>query len=365
MIFDYWLDNRFSGPSSYEYNKVYLQSITPVLLTQFFYYTKLKKSLPIKIPFKATPTYRKDLIIYSCFALILILYLIIKYGFTWLAPNRSIAASLIAPEFRYFFPLLVFISLTFYFRQNLEFSKTRIFPLILFFIISGIFFTLFSARGYLVYMILFSIPYLRNKSKILPLLGFFYLIFTVFILRLIGENGFDANASYIIASNGDAIDTWFIVNDFVQKNGLLYGKGIIGNVFNLIPLSIRENLPIRSSWDLLNLHYFGDEYLNSSFGYNLNVFQELFMNFGYTGLAFFPILGRMLGQLDLKINALRQTNQNGVYTSILLMRVQTLLAFGTFQWLIMFEFLRFFHKNILNDNFNTRQNRINRKKSIQ
>lgn len=341
-FFEYWLDNSHAFPLASDYNSVYCTALFPVLLIQlsYWYFVSLKKNVEIKVDIDSKRFY-KDFSFYIISITFIIAYLFLRGGTSWLSINREVSASLIVPEFRFLFPLFIFITLSVFFRQHYSFiPQQSSFKIAVFFLISLVYFTLFSQRGYLIYMALFMLPYLTNK-KHLYFLGSFFLIFTVFFIRVLGRDdivGFE-NPERLMATNGDSVDTWFIVKDFVSTKGLLLGKGIISNLFNILPLSIRNLIGIRSSLDELNLFYYGDLYIESSFGYNCDTFQELFMNFGYFGFLILPLLGFLLSKLDLYLVSLRITATNGIKSALTFVAIQTIFAFGSLQWLFFYSLL--------------------------
>ena len=346
--FDYWLDNRYMYPNQELYNLTYIQAVIPSLIIQIGYYLGLKKFVKkqLNASIVGKSSFQKDITLYVIICILLVGYLTSRVGFSWLSTNRSVSATLIIPEFRYLFPLFIFISLVIYFRQYWAFKQKAYLPVILFFLISGFFFTLFSQRGYLVYMLLFTIPFFGNKKLLIPV-GIIYIIFTVFILRLVGTEGSNYNdAASIIASNGDTIDTWFIVNDYVKQKGYLFGKGIISNFLNILPISVRSELNFTSTWDEMNFFYFGDNYLDSQFGYNTNSYQELYMNFGYFGFVLLYPMGKLLAKLDNKVSSYRKKGKYGIKAAVEFMKIQLIFAFGSFQWLFMFLILKIMHKII-------------------
>lgn len=345
-IFNYWTDNSYQFQDSSSYNFVYLHSVSAVVLLQSSYLIGIEK-LNYKMVISKKTNFCLDIILFALLLSVVFVYLFLKYGGSWLSFNREVSASLVAPEFRYLFPFVIFISLSVFFRRKEDFSPVGSeYKMLVFFLIILFSFTLLSQRGYLVYILLLTIPFLKNK-KHLYIIGAAFLFFSVFILRTIGagevENNF-LQAERLLASNGDSVDTWFIVLDYVEKNGILFGKGIVSNFFNILPLELRTMLSSRSSLDELNIFYFGDNYLDSRFGYNCDTLQELFMNFGYFSYVLLIPLGLLVSKVDKKFSELRQQGDLGTKSALYFILIQTLLAFGSLQWLIFFCIIYFILK---------------------
>jgi hypothetical protein len=348
--YNYWLDNKYMFPDENSYNIVYIHALAAVIILQLGYLTNIyllkfdfKK---YKIEEKLNPNFFTELTHYTVIISLFVGYLILRAGFSWLSTNRETSASLVIPEFRLIFPLFIFLSLTFFFNNQKHFAHIKSgFSILIIFIIFLFFFTLFSQRGFLIYILLMIIPLIKNK-KYMYLVIAFLMFFIVFFLRAIGtdvSNDF-TEASRVLASNGDSVDTWFIVLDMYKTNGITFGSSMLLNIAHILPLTLRVNLGLLSSLDRLNIFYFGDEYLNSRFGYNCDSFQDLFLNFGYLSYPLLFFLGLFLAFLDKKFIVFRSLIHDGKMVAIIMITILTIFAFGTIQWLFLYYFIYLIQK---------------------
>ena len=341
---DYWLDNDYRFPTSNEYNDNYLLALLGITSLQLGYLSIIKNVQNITFEQKviSNKNYHKHFVVGAS---AIVTYLFLRVGTAWLGSNRSVAASVIVPEFRFLFPLFILLLLAYFFRSHSSFiGMSRIYHAFLFFISASIFITMFHVRGYLVYLILWSVPYFKRDKHII-ILGSALLVYVVFFSRSVGTtDNIRLDLLKLVSSNGDSVDTWFIVKDYVLSNGYLYGEGVMKNLFNIIPLSMRFDLGLSCSWDLMNIHYAGESYLNTRYGYNLDTSQELFMNFGYLYLPFGFLFGRILGKLDLRIVENRIRNSKPFETAYLFILVQNIFSVATLHWTIFYGIIVYFRR---------------------
>lgn len=292
--------------------------------------------------------------------IILIIYMFMISGVNWLGAFRQTSASIVSPAFRYIYPILIFAS--FYLALNAYFSSIKgnvqnkfflAFSLFLIFITI----TLLNTRGWFISIIslIFCLHFSQNKISIKALISLsFLVIFVVFFMRNIvgmifgvGQNSGTGSISDFILSkllytaSGDIIDVWHIVFDYIYDNGYSYGGTLLGNVLLLFPSFIREGLHVQPALDLVNNYYYGALYYESNFGFNINIRQELFLNFQY--FAIFPIIltGYLYRLIESKIFFIRDINIKSIFRICFYVQILNVLSgsLSFTSWLIVFMVL--------------------------
>lgn len=240
--------------------------------------------------------------------LILMAYLFLVGGTQWLGNFRETVASKVVPSFRFIYPVAVFVSfflaISTYFRVIS--GRARKLELVLIILFIFVCMTLLNTRGwFLSILILYICFYFSEKGFVLRkfILVGLIMFFVAFYMRSILNWIFGSSvveeqsqtlyeiilAKFLYTSSGDVIDTWHVVFDYVYDNGYAFGQTIVGNIGLLLPSSVREVIDLKPAVDIVNYYYRGDLYYENNFGFNINLSQEMFINFGYFGalLLFF------------------------------------------------------------------------------
>lgn len=104
--------------------------------------------------------------------------------------------------------------------------------------------------------------------------------------------------TFVYKGNFVVLDAWSIAVDYVQSNGYLYGKTFLSIPFAILPLHMRFDYNHLLSQDELNYFYYSDVLIATAFGFNTNIAQEIFINFG----PLFLILGFIPGIITAKMD---------------------------------------------------------------
>ncbi|MBS3949882.1 MAG: hypothetical protein KGZ53_04385 [Peptococcaceae bacterium] len=280
-------------------------------------------------------------------------------GVAWFATERTVALTQIVPMGRFLFPLAavslsVSLVLAYGYSQRPrsgKFVAFGAFCLALFlltvlyqrgFVISGLILVLWlvGKRG--------SVGYLKAGLVVLVLMvalttlrPIAHFIFTGNLQQLVSpveSQGSAIKNALLYSTNFDVIEVWPVTLGFVNDHGLLWGKSILAIPARFMPLRWRAEHGMFTAMDYLNFYYWGNRYLDTNFGFNVIISQELFVNFGYFALGLAAVLGVLTSLVDRWLYALKKLNMTNLY------RVATAFAIGGFtsemggllQWGIVF-----------------------------
>jgi hypothetical protein len=97
----------------------------------------------------------------------------------------------------------------------------------------------------------------------------------------------------------------------VEQNGLLRGETLLLTPASLTPASFRWKTGLTTAVDRLNYFYYGEAFIQTQFGVNVNLAQSIVMNFGPSLLFLGLIPGVFTRFLD---RWLYQVNMIGVFS---------------------------------------------------
>jgi len=97
--------------------------------------------------------------------------------------------------------------------------------------------------------------------------------------------------------DGDIVEVWMILMNFLDEKGYQYGKTLLKIPFTLTSSNFRLTNNLKTGLDLINEYYSYEIYWYRKFGFNLNSNQELVMNFGIFGIFMCFFLGLLKGFL--------------------------------------------------------------------
>ncbi|SDG20404.1 hypothetical protein SAMN04244560_01951 [Thermoanaerobacter thermohydrosulfuricus] len=103
---------------------------------------------------------------------------------------------------------------------------------------------------------------------------------------------------FLYSPNFDSIDVWPIAISSVEENGLLGGKTFLAIPARFLTTKMRQNLNLITAVDYLNSYYWGNKYWDTSFGFNVILPQELYLNFGWVSMIFGLIPGIITALID-------------------------------------------------------------------
>jgi hypothetical protein len=281
-------------------------------------------------------------VILSLFAI-----LILSNGFNWLSVNRDSAASIGTPIFRYIYPFIfafTLLYLTKVISNTVIFTKQKFVLLILF---SFIVFSLLSLRGWFIvttfvilhgYVVQNNIKFMRVLfiSVLLIISGIFLKDVAQYLLT--GEYHFQFDFLVRIAqkAQGDYIDIFYVVEQYVVENGYNYGTSFLGYLFHFLPVDLRLEY-VASSTDEINMFIDERTYIEKRFGYNVSSLQDAYLNYGNLGVVVAYFLGYAMIRIENKLWTVFY--QTGYFSLSLFFAVFFLQNYGSLKWIIVGLFL--------------------------
>lgn len=351
-VYDYriYISNYYDGN---DYFQIYILVLSFNVIFSIGYFVKSKtlKTYKNTIKFFYIP-YKKTIFLSISVIIFLFMYMFIVAGINWLGPFRDTVASKVIPEFRFFYPIIVYISYfiiicLFFMRFNNIISKINMFCIMLFIFIV---FVLLNTRGWFIQILFLYLSFLCNYKKTSfksIFLNIVIVVFVVFFMRNIISVIFQneiikdySNENFLLSkllytSSGDIIDTWYVVLDFVKDYGQHFT--FINDFLLLLPENIRANYDVKAAVDLLNIYYHGNKYHIDNFGFNINIFQELYINFSYFGLFFAFILGYLYRYFEEKIFVIKYVAFICILKILVYVQIlNCLTSFAFLPWLMFF-----------------------------
>ncbi|MEM1973988.1 MAG: hypothetical protein QXN68_04265 [Thermoplasmata archaeon] len=299
--------------------------------------------------------------------LISILFLFLMFltaGTSFLAQNRNMAMVAVNPLLRYFYPfvqlsaaLLGFLSVV------LITLYKKFFTGIFFFIISLFLTSLIYQRGMTIAFVMLSSMIsldiyrikgelnLKKAFKFLLVLVvlFFILIFLRDIYNFVVTGQIDLFKSLqknitnnsnqllvllIIRPDGDILEVWTILLRYLSKNPPLLGNSLIKIPFMLTSSNFRLSTGMKTGVDILNEYYDFNTYWYKKYGFNLNVAQEMVLNFSFVGVFFGFVTGLFNGLLT-KWYYKKVLNGDFFRSTIYFNSFSYFLGtFASFQWMV-------------------------------
>lgn len=267
-------------------------------------------------------------------------------GGAWLPTARNAAITQVVPFGKILFPLAVIpfsFSLTsgmllFYLslRQGGKPLWQRWFPSSTYLLISlasAVFLTLLYQRGFILSSILVLFFLLSRLNGWGYLRLAFVALFSLLLLTqlrplatrianaLSGESQAIVQVDqppflqryFLYSPNFDTADVWPVALSYVEQNGHLGGSTLLGIPMRFLPPATRLDWDFLTAVDVLNAYHWGDTYWEKSFGFNVILAQEVYLNFGPAGLSLLLLSGVVGSWLDRKIWAISVITPTRLY----------------------------------------------------
>lgn len=106
---------------------------------------------------------------------------------------------------------------------------------------------------------------------------------------------------FLYSPNFDTADVWPIVLSYVSENGYTGGITFLAIPLRFFPPTLRSEYGLLTAVDRLNAYYWGSTYWEKSFGFNVTLAQEAYLNFGLAGLFLLPVSGMLGAWLDRRL----------------------------------------------------------------
>lgn len=273
----------------------------------------------------------------------IILISLLSHG-GWLPTVRNVTITTAVPMGKVLFPMAVLpltmsIPLSFIlYKKNSKFLLLSLGGILYSFILLG----LLYQRGFILIGLIIVVFFVNRFSKRIGYLRLgmivFLLIFLLSIIRPVANvisysfsNSKDGVQQFVTqmisieslmeriknfflySPNFDNVDVWPIAISSVEENGLLGGKTFLAIPARFLTTKMRQNLNLITAVDYLNSYYWGNKYWDTSFGFNVTLPQELYLNFGWVSMIFGLIPGIITALIDRWLWQISKLNIINIY----------------------------------------------------
>jgi len=149
---------------------------------------------------------------------------------------------------------------------------------------------------------------------------------------------------FLYSPNFDTVDVWPIVRSYIAENGYKGGSTLLAVPLRFFPPGLRLEYGLLTAVDELNAYHWGNVYWETSFGFNVTLVQEAYLNFGLLGFILLPLAGMLGAWLDQRLwtlSLLTTTRMYGVF-AVFQMGIPTGEVGGIAQWALAYLFTGFF-----------------------
>lgn len=119
--------------------------------------------------------------------------------------------------------------------------------------------------------------------------------------------------NFVLGPNFDILDVWPVTIEYTRINGFTGGSTLTAIPWRFARPGFRYNVGILTAVDRLNEFYWGDLYWLANFGFNVNLAQEGYLNFGLVGLTFGFLPGLVMAWIDRWLWNLRSLSPLNIY----------------------------------------------------
>lgn len=352
-----------SGWGAYNWGMVYqlifMCSLSIVYLLMNVISKKNRIRNPLRIVFAMKSYY--VLIFIGIVELIL---LIMLGGGEWLPGVRGASINTVVPGAKYIFPfaimafsIIIPISIIGYIENQLKLWICIIFVLVSFLVLSLLFMRGMVIAG--VCIVFWAMERQKKLKYIYIIIGLISIFSIGQALRPIGEYvamksivGVDSpkivmtiakintnmtlmekvSAIFLYTTNIDLADSWPVVLRYVDENNILWGKSFIAIPARFLSTQFRIEHGVLTGSDLVNTFYYGAGYLKNSFGFNVTLVNELYLNFNILGLIMGVIPGVIMGFADRWLSNVRDSSITSLFIVYIIFRGFTNELAVTIQW---------------------------------
>lgn len=133
------------------------------------------------------------------------------------------------------------------------------------------------------------------------------------LVEALGGNLLNRIRYFIFGPNFDTPDVWPIAIEYTEVNGLAAGSTFLAIPARFASPGFRYRVGFFTAVDRLNEFYWEQRYWLTNFGFNVNLAQEAYINFGIVGLAFGLVPGLVTAWLDRWLWGLKRLDTLKVY----------------------------------------------------
>jgi len=118
---------------------------------------------------------------------------------------------------------------------------------------------------------------------------------------------------FVLGPNFDIADVWPVALEYTRSQGLLFGQTLLAIPARFATPSFRQEIGALTAVDRLNEFYWGDQYWSTNFGFNVNLAQEGYINFGPVTVVLGCPAGLLTAVIDYLLATMRRYDVLRVY----------------------------------------------------
>ncbi len=141
-------------------------------------------------------------------------------------------------------------------------------------------------------------------------------------------------ALFLYTTNLDLADSWPVVINYVDDNDRLGGRSFLAVPARFASTKFRLDSGFLTGSDIVNDYFYGANYYDLSFGFNVTFANELFLNFGPLGLILGIVPGFLLFLADRWMRRMRAISPSDVFIAYICFRGFTSELALTLQWAV-------------------------------
>lgn len=158
------------------------------------------------------------------------------------------------------------------------------------------------------------------------------------LTEVFGDGMLSKVRHFVLGPNFDIADVWPVAIEYSRVVGFVGGGTFLAIPARFFTPGFRQEIGLLTGVDRLNDFYWGQQYWLTNFGFNINIAQELYINFGPAAIVLGFVPGLITAWIDRWLWNLKRLDTRAVYL------VSAALATGGFagevggalQWAITF-----------------------------
>lgn len=356
--------NYDSGIAWYAYNLGLLYQLLFMLCLSAIYLLMYSTHRPPARPLERVPTSRAFWVLFAIGALVLCVLQTVSGG-AWLPGNRTGTINSVVPGGKYIFPFAVMsfsLLIPFGVIGYMKRVGIRRWVVILASIVSITALSLLYMRGMVITGVFLILWAAEREGKLKPkhlIIGLAAMFLIGQLLRPVGKlvssaytasNGVPSSAAtkasaqlsladrlrglFLFTTNMDVADSWPVVIDCADHEGLLYGRSFLAVPARFASTKFRLDSGLLTGSDRVNEFFYGSNYANTSFGFNVTLANELLLNFSIVGLLLGVLPGFAIWTADKWLFRVRSVNAFGLFVAFVCFRGFTNELATTVQWAV-------------------------------
>lgn len=142
-------------------------------------------------------------------------------------------------------------------------------------------------------------------------------------------------AVFLYTTNNDSADSWPVVISYARHYGYREGRTFVAIPARFAGTQFRIRSGILTASDAVNLYHYGDDYVRYSFGFNVSLANELYLNFGPIALLLGVIPGLLTWAADRWLMRLRMVSSSALFIAFIFFAYKfTSEPAANLQWIV-------------------------------